>query len=151
MTVIQDFHYEDKSPMPLSNFYYHPVEIDGHMWKTNEHYFQAMKSTNPTDLVTVRDAVTAFGAKKAGRAIQRRHDWDAVKYDVMRRGLEHKFVAGSVLGDWLLATEDALLVEGNTWHDKVWGVCLCERCGMQGSNWLGVLLMARRAELRGGM
>jgi ribA/ribD-fused uncharacterized protein len=149
--VIQDFHYPDGSSMPLSNFYYHPMWIDGEMWRTNEHYFQAMKAGNPDDARIVRDTITPMGAKQAGRKVQLRQDWEAVKYDVMRTGLEHKFVAGEVLGDWLLATGDALLVEGNTWHDRAWGVCLCEQHNKTGSNWLGVLLMARRAELRGGM
>lgn len=145
MTIISNFHYPDGSAMPLSNFYYKPTEFDGQVWKTNEHYFQAMKSATPEGMWAVRDAVTAQGAKQAGHSAPLRADWDAVKIGVMRRGLEHKFVAGEVLGDWLLATGDALLVEGNHWGDTFWGVCDGE-----GENWLGHLLMARRAELRGG-
>ena len=145
MTIISNFHYEDGSLMPLSNFYYHPMEIEGMMWKTNEHYFQAMKAAIPHDMYAIRDTVTAQGAKQLGRKVQLRANWEAVKIQAMRTGLEHKFVAGEVLGEWLLATGDALLFEGNTWGDTFWGVCNGE-----GSNWLGHLLMARRAELRGG-
>lgn len=151
MTVIQSFHYPDNSLMPLSNFYYHPVEIDGDMWRTNEHYFQAMKASTPEEMRTVRDAITPGGAKRAGRAVTLRHDWDAARLDVMRKGLLHKFATDSVLATWLLATDNSLLVEGNEWHDRYWGVCLCDKCGKRGENWLGHLLMARRAELRGGM
>lgn len=145
MTIISNFCYPDGSLMPLSNFYYHPMEIEGMMWKTNEHYFQAMKCAIPNDMYAVRDAVTAQGAKQLGRKAQLRPNWEAIKIQAMRTGLEYKFIAGEVLGDWLLATGDALLVEGNTWNDRFWGVC-----GGQGENWLGHLLMARRAEMRGG-
>lgn len=42
----------------------------------------------------------------------------------------------------LVGTGDAMLVEGNTWGDKFWGVCRGE-----GENQLGKLLMERRAFL----
>lgn len=151
MTVIQSFHYPDQTLMPLSNFYYYPMIIDGYEWKTVEHYYQASKSAAPEGYHEIRDAVTAGAAKRMGRSVALRADWEAVKLGVMRTALEAKFVSGQPLGQWLLDTGDALLVEGNDWHDKFWGVCLCERCGKVGQNWLGVMLHNRRAELRGGM
>lgn len=42
-----------------------------------------------------------------------------------------------------MATDDAELVEGNTWGDRYWGVV-----DGVGENRLGKLLMERRAELR---
>lgn len=145
MTAITNFHYADGSPTPLSNFYVHPLKIDGETWRSVEHFFQASKTASVDDFRAIRDCATPGAAKKLGRKCALRRDWEAVKLNVMRRALEHKFVRGDVLGDWLLATGDALLVEGNTWGDKFWGVC-----DGQGQNWLGHLLMARRAELRGG-
>ena len=47
------------------------------------------------------------------------------------------------LADKLLATGDAYLEEGNTWHDEIWGVYQGE-----GTNWLGLILMQVREELR---
>ena len=54
-----------------------------------------------------------------------------------------KFGQNPVLADKLLATGDTLLIEGNTWGDKFWGVDT--RVG-QGENHLGKILMKVRAE-----
>jgi hypothetical protein len=53
-----------------------------------------------------------------------------------------KFARGSALAKKLVATGDRELVETNEWGDQFWGVC-----GGRGENWLGRLLMARRARL----
>jgi predicted NAD-dependent protein-ADP-ribosyltransferase YbiA (DUF1768 family) len=48
----------------------------------------------------------------------------------------------------LLDTHGVLLVEGNTWHDQVWGSCRCDdHCDTPGGNALGVILMAVRLRL----
>lgn len=55
----------------------------------------------------------------------------------------------SVLKKKLLATGDALLIEGNTCHDNYWGDCKCEKCkDIKGENRLGQLLMQVREELK---
>ena len=43
------FFYEDTDELGFcSNYYKSPIEIDGKVWPTTEHYFQAMKfPTNP--------------------------------------------------------------------------------------------------------
>ena len=56
-----------------------------------------------------------------------------------------KFTPGSKLAEWLLATGEAELSEGNTWGDEYWGVNL--RTG-KGLNKLGKILMMVREELR---
>jgi predicted NAD-dependent protein-ADP-ribosyltransferase YbiA (DUF1768 family) len=70
-----------------------------------------------------------------------------IKQDIMLKGLRVKF-GDPVLLAKLLATEDATLVEGNTWHDLWFGRCDCTKHGGEGQNWLGRLLMALREELR---
>lgn len=142
---IDRFHYDDGTPSPLSNFYQSLFELDGRTWPTVEHYFQAMKSATIDGMHLVREAATPGEAKRLGRRVTIRPDWDAVRLSVMRRGVAAKFTHDGPLGRWLLDTGDALLVEGNTWNDRFWGVC-----GGTGENWLGTLLMARRAELRSG-
>jgi hypothetical protein len=47
----------------------------------------------------------------------------------------------------LLDTRWEQLVEGNYWHDNVWGSCTCAKCGNRGDNRLGVMLMQIRASL----
>ena len=61
----------------------------------------------------------------------------------MRGLVLDKFLYNVKLADKLLATEDAILIEGNTWDDVFWGVC-----DGKGENWLGKILMDVRTELR---
>ena len=82
-------------------------------------------------------------AKKLGRTVKLRPDWNEVKLSVMLEVLRHKFNQNPDLADKLLATGDTLLQEGNTWHDYYWGVC-----NGKGENNLGKLLMLVRQELR---
>lgn len=81
-------------------------------------------------------------AKRLGKAVQLPDDWDERKFEVMRELIRKKF-ENPLLRAMLLATEDAVLVEGNTWNDRVWGVCH----GM-GQNMLGRILMDVRDEIR---
>lgn len=45
-------------------------------------------------------------------------------------------------------TGHGLLIEGTYWDDRIWGVDMLHP-DRPGETWLGVLLMARRADLRG--
>lgn len=56
-----------------------------------------------------------------------------------------KFSGNPTLTKKLLATEDAILVEGNTWHDTYWGYDMRQK---RGQNKLGKILMQVRRELR---
>lgn len=115
-------------------------------YPTAEHAFQALKATTWEQHEWVRSAARPFGAdgaKRRGRAVTLWPDWEERKFDVMRFVLEHKFAAGTPLALRLLATEHTELIEGNDWGDTCWGVS-----GGVGRNWLGTLLMARRAVLR---
>ena len=59
-----------------------------------------------------------------------------------------KFNHNPDLAGQLLATEGFLLVEGNTWHDQVWGSCRCDdHRDSPGANALGVILMHVRLRL----
>jgi ribA/ribD-fused uncharacterized protein len=65
--------------------------------------------------------------------------------------LRLKFTQNPELRRRLLDTGDAVLVEGNTWHDNYWGTCTFRRCSKtKGKNMLGKLLMQVRQELADG-
>jgi hypothetical protein len=131
----------------LSNFYSLPPFLswdDGIQYPTVEHYFQAHKTLDPEARAELAAAPTAARAKALGRGVALRLDWEGVKLVVMREALEYKFCQDSHLSKLLTQTGDALLCEGNYWGDRYWGVM-----NGKGQNWLGHLLMARRAELRG--
>ena len=126
----------------LSNFYLLP---DG---STLEHAYQAHKAQLPAEASWVMAAPTPTEAKKRGRKVTLRKDWEAIKNKVMLALLRDKFAA-EPLRSMLLATGSACLEEGNTWHDDYWGNCTCPmHARTSGANWLGKLLMQVREELR---
>jgi ribA/ribD-fused uncharacterized protein len=92
-------------------------------------------------------APTPGKAKRLGRAITLRTDWETVKYDIMLMGLRLKF-CDKELREKLRKTGDEMLVEGNYWHDNIWGDCSCDACkNRPGRNELGKLLMQVRNEI----
>ena len=130
----------------LSNFYWNEIEHEGIVYPTNEHFFQAMKTLDNDERRQIANCLTPGQAKRMGRRVALRSDWESVKEDVMFLGLCLKF-ADEQLADWLLETGDEELVEGNDWSDNFWGVCHCKKCqaqGIQGQNRLGHLLMRVR-------
>lgn len=132
----------------LSNFYESEIEYEGIWYPTNEHFFQAMKTHDVFERKAIAQAGTPGRAKRMGRNVRLRSDWEKVKVDVMREGLYRKF-ADEQLADWLLETGDQELIEGNTWHDNTWGNCTCDKCkNIPGKNMLGKLLMEVRSAIK---
>ena len=131
----------------LSNFWRGEVEVPefgGRAFKgpSAEHVYQAMKAERIDSAFEVLSARTPGQAKRAGRRVRMRKDWDQIRIAAMHEVLKAKFARGSELAGHLLSTGEADLREGNSWGDDFWGVCSNE-----GQNWLGRLLMLRRSEL----
>lgn len=138
----------DKEWAFLSNFYPQEIEFEGITYPTNEHFFQAMKTLDINKRRAIANASTPGLAKKMGRSVSLRPDWEDIKDDVMLEGLYRKF-ANEELADWLLDTGDEWLEEGNYHHDNYWGICYCEKCqDTMGKNKLGKLLMKVRSEIK---
>src|SRR5690606_723270 len=113
----------------LSNFYVaKPFLWDGDLWPSAEHAFQAAKATDPEARRLIGNARTPGMAKRHGRRIAMRPDWEQVKVFIMREVVAAKFQAEG-LGYRLAETWRSRLVEGNTWHDTTWGVCYCPQHG----------------------
>ena len=138
--VIDDFH---GSNFFLDNFFPAKTEYDGETYDTTEHAFQAAKATNFADKFKIMTANSPAMAKMLGRTLSLRGDWEYVKRRIMRDIVRAKFRQHPALAKKLVETGDAQLIEGNTWNDKVWGVCNGE-----GKNWLGKILMELREELK---
>lgn len=122
----------------LSNFYGIRVELGYVFYPSVENAFQAAKTFDPMAREPFRH-VSPREAKRLGRALPLRPDWEDVKLNIMETLLWRKFVNPDLRAA-LLETGDAVLVEGNTWGDKFWGVC-----DGTGENHLGRLLMKVRA------
>jgi len=128
----------------LSNFYESPVLYEGRIWLTVEHAFQAAKTTLAEQKDLIQRCETPGRAKKLGRRVRLRSNWDDIRVGVMLHLLQLKFMEPA-FAEMLLQTGRAQLVEGNTWGDRFWGVCDGE-----GQNWLGRLLMVTRQHLEDG-
>ncbi|MEV8326994.1 NADAR family protein [Kitasatospora sp. NPDC059811] len=140
------FYGADEAPHGcFSNFSPHPLHLDGHLWPTSEHYFQAQKFAGTRHADLVRRARTPLRAAELGRdpAGPLRRDWERVKDDVMRRAVAAKFREHPDIRAVLLATGDEELVE-DTGTDHYWGR---GRTGT-GRNMLGRILMRTRTRLR---
>lgn len=129
----------------LSNFWVCPIEYDSKTWKTSEHLYQAMKHLGTSYVLDIHEASSAWVAMKMGRDVEHppRQNWEAIKDDVMRHVLALKFLQNVDLGDQLLATGDALLVEHGA-HDKYWA----DGGNGSGLNKLGLCLMEIREVLK---
>jgi hypothetical protein len=131
----------------FSNFYASPVTYNGLTYKTSEGAFQAQKCPErASEFVDM----TGSQAKKRGRAVPMRPDWDDVKFNIMCEIVLAKFSQNERLKRKLLSTGNAWLVENTTgWHDNIWGACSCSRCmKSEAKDWLGIALMKARAKLR---
>lgn len=115
--------------------------LDGVRYATVEHAFQAAKTLDLKEREMFQN-VNPAEAKKRGRQVKIREDWEKVKVSVMKDLLIQKFSKG-VYREKLLATGNEELIEGNYWGDVWWGVCR----GV-GENHLGKLLMEIRNSLQ---
>jgi N-glycosidase YbiA len=124
----------------LSNF--HPVQmtVEGIKYPSLENAYMAHK----TEDIEIRKQIaelTPNEAKKAGRILRLRPNWDKIKFDIMLMLLKKKF-STDPMRSALLSTGDKYLEETNWWGDKIWGVS-----NGVGDNNLGKLLMVVRSEL----
>ena len=126
----------------LSNFYECSVTYNGLTYKNNEAAFQAQKCITMNERFKFIK-LNASEAKKLGRRVVLRKDWEDIKIKVMTAIVKAKFEQNEDLQKKLLATEDAYLEEGNTWGDRIWGTV-----NGVGANNLGKILMNVRKELQ---
>lgn len=126
----------------LSNFAPSPIKCEGIVYPTVEHAFQGAKCQHRADKYQIAAAPSPQLAKRLGRQVSMRPDWDDIKVNVMHALLQAKF-QHPALKQQLLATEGVELVENNHWNDTFWG-----KCRGRGQNQLGQLLMLVRQEIK---
>ena len=131
----------------LSNFYLCNILYEGITYPSAETAFQASKCVNRQDRERFQ-YMTPGEAKKTGKKITLRPDWEYVRVDIMREIINIKFSRNFELAEKLRNTGNMELIEGNNWHDNFWGDCGCKHCQeIPGQNTLGKLLMEYRAEI----
>lgn len=132
----------------LSNYYKSPVRYDGITYLNNEAAFQAQKTLDVNERIKFSN-LDPSEAKKLGRKINLRKDWEEVKENYMYEIVKAKFSQNLDIKQKLIDTYPHELIEGTTgWHDNIWGNCECPRCkNIIGQNKLGKILMKVREEL----
>ena len=121
-------------------------EYRGLRYKNVEAAFQSRKNSKREqdfELLSGREA------KRLGRHVALRKDWEQVKYGIMYEIVYLKFTKDKTLQAMLLDTDDRELVELNTWNDKTWGVVYNPNTKKyEGQNLLGNILMGVREAIR---
>ena len=115
--------------------------LDDKIYPSTENAYQASK----TIVEFERRAFTKYTpgqAKRAGRKVTLRPDWDEVNLGIMLDLQIQKF-DNPKFKELLLQTEDCLIVEGNSWNDTFWGIY-----EGKGENNLGKLIMLVRSSLK---
>ena len=120
----------------LSNMYPIYIPYKNGLYKCVESAFQMMKCSDDNEKKGF-ELLNGFEAKKRGRRVKLRDDWNEIKLDVMRDILEVKFSSPDLKNKLMRVNEE--IVEDNNWGDRYWG-----RCNGIGKNMLGKLLMEIR-------
>ena len=124
----------------LSNFSDSKIIINGITFLNGESAFHSFKDiSRQSEFANLEPSI----AKRKGRHVKLRQDWEEVKDDIMYQVVKAKFQQNNDLKEKLIATGDEYLEEGNTWNDTYWGVCKG-----RGKNMLGKILMRVRLELK---
>lgn len=131
----------------LSNFFPCTICFEGQEFPSVEHAFQAAKTLSPEERETISNAPTPGKAKRLGKKITLREDWEDKKLNVMEVLVRQKFL-DPILREKLLTTKDEFLVEGNHWGDTFWGATWDEEnTSWVGKNHLGKIIMKLREEI----
>jgi ribA/ribD-fused uncharacterized protein len=138
------FYHKGEPYFEFTNFARYPIEVDGTVWPTSEHYFQAQKHAGSALEEEIWQAPGPRQAFTLGRSRPPRTDWPMVRDAVMYRAVKAKFVQHPELRALLLSTAGAQLVE-HTANDDYWG----DGGDGSGRNMLGCILMRLREELLG--
>lgn len=128
----------------MSNFYPSPILFYGDVWPTVEHAFQAFKSTDPVMREVIRMHEFPRDAKRLGRALVLRSDWETVKYSLMVELVTLKF-KDEPLRSKLLETKIRAIYEDSP-YDLIWGTGVKGSDG-PGQNLLGKILMEVRSSI----
>jgi len=144
----------------FSQWFPFQFEENGIRYKTAEHYMMAGKAKLFNDneiLEKILKSDTPNQAKSLGRKVKNFNPqlWDEQKYEIVRRANLLKFSQNQKFKDFLLSTNDKILVEASP-YDTIWGIGMLETdpkaqnpLQWNGENLLGFALMDVRDELRG--
>lgn len=143
----------------FSQWYKSDFEVDGIVYKTAEHWMMSQKALLFGDTEIYREIMTTNDPGKVqilGRKVKNfdLNIWNENCFAIVLEGNYHKFSQNKQLETFIIATEDAVLVEASP-LDRIWGIGLAaadeysENPYMwKGLNLLGFALMEVRDKLK---
>lgn len=132
----------------LSNMYPCRIRVNGLEFACAEACFQSFKTTD-LEIRKKFQKLNGFEAKKLGKRIKLRPDWNDIRLDVMEAVIHVKFKQNPQLQNKLInalvRSGKGGIVEDNTWNDTFWG-----RCNGIGKNHLGTILTTEAINIQYG-
>ena len=139
----------------FSQWFESPFTVDNVTYKTAEHWMMAQKAllfNDNTIFAKIIRCEKPGEAKELGRQVSGYDDhiWNEKKFDIVKLGNIHKFNQHPILAEYLLKTENRILVEASP-VDTIWGIGLSldsrdieNIYAWRGQNLLGFVLMETR-------
>jgi ribA/ribD-fused uncharacterized protein len=133
--------------------------VEGVTYKTAEHWMMAKKAELFQDVEILEKIIACNSpaeAKKLGRLVKNYNDviWLENRFEIVKSGNFHKFNQDEKLKEFLLNTNDRVIVEASP-VDPIWGIGMASDHKdinnvekWKGLNLLGFALMEVRDELR---
>ena len=145
MTEIIKFYKINEPFGCFSNFSKFPIDVNGNLWRTSEHFFQAQKSLDMDYRMAVLNTKTAHDVVKLGRgdSLNKRQDWYEIRDNVMRFIVWKKIQQHPTILEILMSTDNKTIIERAD-YDDYWG----DGMDGKGENMLGKILMEIRDEIR---
>ena len=117
-------------------------DLNRHLtYRTPEAYYASRKTTDASVREMIALANAPGEAKRAGRRVPLRGDWEQIKESAMFQALRWKFRPGTEAFDILMATDAYQLIEHTNWGDQYWGRSIATG---EGQNRLGKMIMVFR-------
>ena len=109
---------------PFSNFYRSSFKVDGINYNCSEQYFQSKKAEMFDDDAThykIMKSTNPIEIKRLGNRVNNyiHQQWEQRQYEVMLKGVTHKFCSDENLMSKLSQTKDMDIVEAT--YDRIWG------------------------------
>lgn len=143
----------------FSQWWQSSFTVDGVVYKTAEHWMMAKKAELFGDVEILEKIIACNSpaeAKKLGRLVKNYNDviWLENRFEIVKSGNFHKFNQDEKLKEFLLNTNDRVIVEASP-VDPIWGIGMASDHRdinnsekWKGLNLLGFALMEVRDELR---
>lgn len=143
----------------FSQWYLSDFQIDGVLYNCAEKYMMAEKARLFKDYETLEEILFATEQpqiKALGRKVKNFHKetWNKEKYTIVKKGNLAKFSQDEELKEFLLSTEDKIIVEASP-YDYIWGIGMAANDEnitnpkeWKGENLLGFVLMEVRDLLK---